>query len=138
MKHRFYPVFWLLVVALIGPGALPGLVVCFGQAGHVEVETTQDRCCSTYAQQSPQRTFSLLATTSAPAADSSCGRCTDTPISQTPLVKPAQAGKASVAGEQITTLAFAPVTIGMDPYSANPSVAADATLILIRSTTLLI
>ncbi len=134
MKRRFYPAISLLVVALVVPGALPGLVVCFGETGHVEVETTQDRCCNTYAQP----TSSPVSITTGPTADDSCGFCTDTPISLTPVVRPAYAAKASVAAEQIATLAFGPTSIGMDAYSARPSVAADATLSHIRTTTLLI
>ena len=138
MKARLSPVLWILIIALASQGALPGVVVCFEATGQVEFETIEDKCCYGDTKPSGQTAFFVLTTSPGSEPAGSCGPCTDTAISPIPVTKPARNGNVNSNALPSTTLAFDPAAIETEICSASPSVATDAALIPIKTTTLLI
>jgi len=129
---------WILILALASQGALPGVVMCVEPAGEVKVESIADNCCYGDTDTPDRTAVSLLS--ALPGSDSGgpCGPCTDTPISINPVTKPARNGKASVSALSGTTLAFSPAAIRTGSRPVSQFVTADAALIPIKTTTLLI
>ncbi|UCG51638.1 MAG: hypothetical protein JSW58_15870 [Candidatus Latescibacterota bacterium] len=138
MKTRFSPILWILIIALAGQGALPGLVVCFEAAGQVRVEIVADKCCYGDTKSSGKTSGFLLETSPKSKQDNSCGPCLDTPISPVPVTKPSRNGDIIVHAFPNTTLVFDPATIETGSYSAAELVTTDAALIPIKTTILLI
>ena len=138
MKARLSPVLWILIIALASQGALPGVVVCFEATGQVEFETIMDKCCYGDTKPSGQTAVFVLTTSSGSEPGGSCGPCTDTIISPIPVTKPARNGGVNNNAPPSTALAFDPAAIQTEIDSASEFVAADAALIPIKTTTLLI
>jgi len=138
MKSRHSPIHWILILALVSHGALPGVVVCIEPAGQVKVENIADDCCYGGTNTSDRTADTLLKTSPGSVPAGSCGPCSDTPISPNPVTKPSRNGDVSVSALPSTTLALDPSAIGMESYAANLSDTTDAALVLIKTTTLLI
>jgi hypothetical protein len=138
MKTRFSPVLWILIVAFASHGAVPGVVVCVEPTGQVQVEAITVNCCSGNTNLSGQTADPAFTTSAELAPGDSCGPCTDSPISPIPVIKPAANGDSNVDALASTTLAFDPAATRTEAHSANPTVAKDAALIPIKTTTLLI
>jgi len=140
MRKIFSPLFWLLVVFMVGQGTMPGLVVCLGDDGHAEVEKTQGECCDPSRQPAPEQGGYVLAAASQSTAGDSCGSCTDSPLSLTTAlrIKPQVSHAASVAELEIARSSHHPSRLGLKPLAEGPSVVAKATRIPIATTTLLI
>jgi hypothetical protein len=138
MKTRLSPILWILVVAFTSQGALPGVVMCFEEDGNVEFEAMADNCC--YGDAKPAGQTAVFLRTTSPRSEpaSSCGPCTDSPISPGPVTKPGKNGDVSGAALVSTTLAFDLTTTKTEIFSVTSYVAKDAALIPIKTTALLI
>jgi hypothetical protein len=88
MRFCHSPIHWILILALVSHGALPGIVVCIEPAGQVKVETISDNCCYGDTITSDKIEDTLLKTSHGSAPAGSCGPCSDTPISPNPVTKP--------------------------------------------------
>jgi hypothetical protein len=91
-----------LIIALIGQGIFPGVVLCRGEAGHVAVETTLDQCCSSFVRARMHASLSLYELES--AAHGSCGPCSDILISTNPFRIPAAGHYSSTGPVQVATI----------------------------------
>lgn len=138
MKTRLSVLLWILIVAVASQGAVPGLVVCVEPAGHVQVEAITVKCCNGETASSREN-FALALTSSQDSErGDSCGPCTDAPLSPVPITRLAGNEDVETILLTSTALAFDPAAIETEIYSASGFVAAEAALIPIKTTTLLI
>ena len=138
MKSKFSPILWLIVAAFVCQGTLPGLVMCFGEAGHVELERARDGYCDDKKRRVAQERVAVFTHSNASTDQDSCGPCTDTAILPSPTTRPSTASLESDAATTCTILVLAPVTNKPPDYVTSPYTSADASFIPISTTTLLI
>ena len=112
--------------------------MCVEPAGNVELEALTDKCC--FGTTKPTGGSAVSLRTASPASEraSSCGPCTDSPISPAPITKPAKNGDVNVAALVSTALSFDPTATQTEISSFTSHVAKDAALIPIKTTALLI
>jgi hypothetical protein len=137
MKTKMSPILWVLIAAFTSQGALPGVVICVEPAGKVEFEALADKCCFGTTKPAGRSTAFLL-TVVGSEAGGYCGPCTDSPISPAPVTKPKQSGDVGVYALVFATRLFDSTTIETNSPSVTDCVARDASLIPIKTTTLLI
>lgn len=132
-----------MVVALSLQGAIPGLIVCVDNAGHVEVGTVEDACCCAGANSGKQPTGAMLTALTSANSMSTCGPCTDTLILSAPIIRTERYGNSTDIALSCDALPFN--TLSCDPKaipglarSASPFASADVALVPTRTTTLLI
>ena len=78
MKHslQIFLIGWLCVFSMANPKALPGVVLCIGEDGHVELELAEnERCSASEANGSAFSFESFLLD-----RDDHCGNCADIPM----------------------------------------------------------
>ena len=138
MRSKFPPILWLLVAALIVQGTLPGLVICFGEAGHVELERMRDGCCDEPTRTAVQTAVVIFTESNTSSDQDSCGPCTDSAILPGPVTKPSEIGVADDYATTCAILVFIPVIDTPLDYLTEPYSSADAAFIPISTTTLLI
>ena len=139
MKKVFSPLAWFLSAFIVAQGTIPGVVMCLGEDGHVEVERTLGGCCDPSRQPAAEWAGYVLAASES-TTDDSCGSCTDSPLSLTTAlrIKP-QASSAAFTGPlEIVQRSRTPVVPGVKQLPESRSVVAKATRIPIATTTLLI
>ena len=125
---------WILILAVVSQGAVPGVVVCYEPSGRIEFETVEDACCATGLEAAESGGPVALRST---LPDDTCGPCTDAPVTPAPVTKPARAGDIPLAAHSTRVILDTPSAIALRP-SAGRFVATTAALIALRTTTLLI
>jgi hypothetical protein len=138
MRTRLSKLVWILIVALVSHGALPGVVVCVEATGQVVIETIGDNCCSGDTDPSPQPASTELTASLGSETADSCGPCTDSAISRDPVTKPARNGDIVIGALPGTPLVYDAAAIATEIDSGSEFIATDASLIPVKTTTLLI
>jgi hypothetical protein len=79
----------LMILALLVQGAVPGVVLCRGEEGHLAMETAFEDCCVQLVPSTAAGGLFLSRGGKEPADNHGCGPCSDTLISINPFTLPA-------------------------------------------------
>jgi hypothetical protein len=127
-----------MIITFASQGAIPGVMMCVEPAGNVEFEALADNCCFRDTKPADRSAVFLRTTSLASESASSCGPCTDSPISPAPVTKPAENGDVCVGLLVSSSFSLDPASIETEIFSVSSYVANDAALIPIKTTALLI
>ena len=100
MKSTERMVTFVMIIALLGQGIFPGMILCRGDEGHFAVETMLERCCSAFVQAPSHLSLSLLYEPES-ATNSTCGPCADTLIPANAVRMPAYERHLGVVPAQV-------------------------------------
>lgn len=78
MKPGSHIAVFMLVLALIGQGVSPGIILCRSDDGHFAVGTTMNPCCSPFELLIPESSGNLSGSETEQATHDDCGLCVDT------------------------------------------------------------
>ena len=140
-KQTVIPLVCLLIYLSIIPMQLSSYVLCIGIDGHVELEIGRDGRCADTLDFHETQTEAVI--TTVPVEENHCGSCIDlaifVPLNTESYLVPVQDALASVPAfvAALARYLTSDATILTDTLLQTPSVA-DATLISLRSTILLI
>lgn len=114
------------------------MVLCVEPAGEVQVEAATVTCCA--AQTSPSHEPATLAPAVSPEPEhsDSCGPCTDTPLPPAPTTRPPENEHVGDITCPCMSLTFDHAAPETAIVFTNRFVVADAALIPVKTTTLLI
>ena len=85
MKRANRIAVFAIIVALLGQGISPGVILCHGEEGHKAVEAIFDPCCSSFEQPATHSPQSVSVYDHGSDTQSACGPCSDTILTADPF-----------------------------------------------------
>ena len=138
MKNRSRLLISLLIISLAAQGGFPGLVLCVGEGGHIAVEIAHDLNCCEEDHASSAATHVHELDMAESHSHDECGPCTDTYISSNLFSRQTQDRVVDVGQDPIAGVAFNNTATQAKPTLLQLPASFDSSLLLIRTTTLLI
>ncbi len=127
-----------VIIALLGQGLLPGVILCRGEEGHFAVEKTFDECCSPSVQAHMPSSLFFAASDLESAGHSSCGPCSDTLVSANPFKVPSHKDNSDMIPVQHSIIPVSGTASGAKKLFVSAVNPAELAMIPIKSTFLLL
>jgi hypothetical protein len=138
MKFRNRQMVFVTVMALLGYGLLPGMVLCQSEEGHVAVETALVRCCSSFVPTAPNSSRTISGYESESEVRNPCGPCSDTFISTDSFTVPTHEQLPGLSSTQIATTDPNDLVVGAKKLFMGIVNPAQLALVPVKTTVLLL